>query len=203
MLASGIVGNGGRVDFWRQSQSLAEQRRRESGPLRLKVESLRFMPVLDEELKAGYNYGLRVSVRMEGETAPLAPGQIWALRVKSARLEATKGLHLARVLNISAPLIFAPGDKLPVADVLTRTDNNIKDADIKGQSAGVWVYCHSASAKPQLNFQIEAVAGRLSAPAGKWGRQKFIATGPRCSAPWETLALQPWNAADDAANVAK
>lgn len=170
----------------RQNQRLAEQQRRESGPLRLVVWNVRSMPVLQHEQRAGYNYSIRMDARVEGEGAKnwCCTGKTtWTLRAKSARIQVGKIVARSRIVNTISP--FNPTTTLH-GDVLA-----IANAASTSRDGALWILCDAPSTKAALTLELEAVARDA---------KTHNSAGQGLVAPIERFQLRAHNPNDDAAN---
>lgn len=182
-----------------QSEGNARQRQRESGLLRARVWGIINMGVWNNDKAAGYDYGYRITAHIEGQdVGALKPGEVWMARVKSARIVAGKIAKQAKVVHVMAPLVYQGKMTVPFADVMA-----ITDVDPKPREVLLWLYCDSPLNNPDLQLQIEVVAGKIAPVVGSRLKKKFVVSGAHIIAPTETIPLRPWNQNNDKANSIK
>ena len=170
----------------KQNERKAEQKRRESGPLRVRVWGVQAMPVINNsELRAGYNYCLRIDGHIEGVPRPLPPGEVWILRAKSARIHDGKTSRKARVVIDIDP---TPSENVPRTDVLA-----ISGVATDAREVEMWIYCDSALANPRLDLELEAVTGTVVPRPGKPYLRTFTATTTRLAVSVPQVPLRKWS----------
>ncbi len=174
----------------RQTEALTEQHRRGSGPLLVRVWGIQSMPVVPEDRAAGYDYGYRVDAHIEGQDLnPLAPSEVWMMRLTSAQIGAGATAKKARVVHVMSPLVYTGKPVAPQADVMAVTAVSAKARELE-----MWVYCDTPLANPLLKIKLEAVAGKVVPVPGTLFKKKFVASGQRLAAATEEFSLQFWNA---------
>ena len=181
-----------------------EQIRRESGPLRARIETIEIMSADTQIRRLGYNYSVLFTAKVEGhKIVPLAPGEAWMMQAKSVQIVNGKTVTAARFKNIVSPFVINTSKNAPTEDVWI-VDEICGSPEIMMFN----VYCRSSLAHANLKMRFEAVAGKPSVPKVLTGSSPFIqrslvASGPRLESIVESIPLRPWNDSDSYANVVK